>query len=109
MLALLTLFSDEFEVSLRSMMSVRRDGTRRHAVHNTTAITRGVRQKTTIRRVEEIDLFRGASISAALGEEEPLTGAMKRYPRRASVSMNTGESADSPSASRNLLIAAFRP
>src|SRR5258707_6510093 len=110
MLALLTLFSDEFEVSLRSMMSVRRDGTRRHTVHNTTAITRVARQKTTIRRVEEIDLFRcWVSISAALGEEEPLTGAMKRYPRRASVSMNTGTSADSPSASRNLLIAVFRP
>ena len=37
-----------------------------------------------------------------------LPGAMKRYPRRASVSMKMGVSADSPSASRNLLMAAFR-
>src|SRR3984893_9234610 len=107
--ALLTVFSDEFEVSLCSMTAVGRDGTRRHAVHNKTAITTGARQKATIRRVEKTDLIRcGAAIPAALGEEEPLTGAMKRYPRRASVSMNTGVSADSPSASRNLLMAAFK-
>ena len=33
---------------------------------------------------------------------------MKRYPRRASVSTKMGASADSPNASRNLLMAAFR-
>src|SRR5215467_268987 len=109
MSALLTVFSDEFEVSLCSMSPVGRDGTRRHPVHHGTAITTNARQKTTIRRVEKIDLFRcGAAISAALEKEDPLTGAMKRYPRRASVSMNTGVSADSPSASRNLLMAAFK-
>src|SRR5258706_8356732 len=108
--ALLTVFSDEFEVSLCSITPVGRDGPRRQAVHNRTAITTDARQKTTIRRVEKIDLFRcGAAISAALGEGEPLTGAMKRYPRRASVSMNTGVSADSPRASRNLLMAALSP
>src|ERR1700730_3861205 len=108
--ALLTVFADEFEVSLCSMIPVGRDGTRRNAVHNRTAITTDARQKTTIRRVEKIDLFRCVvAISAVPGEGEPLTGAMKRYPRRASVSMNTGVSADSPRASRNLLIAAFRP
>src|ERR1700722_3890616 len=107
--ALLTVFSDEFEVSLCSMTAEGRDGTRRQAVHNRTAITTDARQKATIRRVEKTDLIPcGAGISAALGEEEPLTGAMKRYPRRASVSMNTGASADSPSASRNLLMAAFK-
>src|SRR5215467_1442420 len=106
--ALLTVFSDEFEVSLCSMIPVGRDGTRRHAVHSRTAITTDARQKTTIRRVEKIDLFRCGATISALGEEEQLTGAMKRYPRRASVSMNTGVSADSPSASRNLLMAAFK-
>src|SRR5262249_23135813 len=36
------------------------------------------------------------------------TGAIKRYPRRESVSTKTGLSAESPSASRSLLIAVFR-
>src|SRR5215831_14053561 len=36
------------------------------------------------------------------------TSPMNRYPRRASVSMKMGFSADSPNASRNLLIAALR-
>ena|SRR6516162_959002 len=39
---------------------------------------------------------------------ELLARPLKRYPRRANVSMNIGLSADSPSASRSLLIAAFR-
>ena len=36
------------------------------------------------------------------------TGARNRYPRRGIVSMNTGMSAESPSASRRRLIAVFR-
>ena len=36
-------------------------------------------------------------------------GARNRYPRRGSVSIKLGASAESPSASRTLLIAAFRP
>jgi len=63
--ALLTVFSDEFEVSLCSITPVGRDGTRRQAVHNRTAITTDARQKTTIRRVEKIDFIsvRAAAIS----------------------------------------------
>src|SRR6266446_2267516 len=53
--ALLTVFSDEFEVSLCSITPVGRDGTRRQAVHNRTAITTDARQKTTIRRVGSIE------------------------------------------------------
>ena len=37
----------------------------------------------------------------------PLTGARKRYPRRATVSTKRGFSAESPSESRNLLTAVF--
>ena len=48
------------------------------------------------------------AIPTVFGVRLPSTGAMKRYPRRASVSMKMGVSADSPSASRNLLMAAFR-
>src|SRR5690349_1077873 len=37
-----------------------------------------------------------------------MTGAMNRYPRRGNVSIKRGLSAESPSASRSLLIAVFR-
>ena len=50
-----------------------------------------------------------AAIPIPPGAEQPSTGAMKRYPRRARVSMKMGVSADSPSASRNLLMAACTP
>src|ERR1035437_9351834 len=36
------------------------------------------------------------------------SGPMNRYPRRATVSMKTGDSADSPKASRSLLTATFK-
>jgi len=56
------------------------------------------------------DLLRSgaATIPIPLGTEQPSAGAMKRYPRRATVSTKMGLSADSPSASRNLLMAALR-
>jgi len=38
----------------------------------------------------------------------PVTDAMNRYPRRGIVSINRGLSAESPSASRSLMIAVFR-
>jgi len=48
----------------------------------------------------------GAAAGAATGVGgRPSTGAMKRYPRRGNVSTNRGRSAESPSASRILLIA----
>src|SRR5215467_7133217 len=49
------------------------------------------------------DGLRWAGIAA-----DAATSPMNRYPRRASVSMKMGFSADSPNASRNLLIAALR-
>ena len=66
------------------------------------------RQEMAIRRVQKDDrpCFAAGAVSTILEAEDPLTRAMKRY--RASVSMNTGASADSPSASRSLLMAAFR-
>ena len=51
----------------------------------------------------------GATTGAAPCAPIISTGAMKRYPRRCIVSTKRGLSAESPSASRNLLMAAFRP
>ena len=47
----------------------------------------------------------GGATNAGLPSTEP----MNRYPRRGSVSMYFGASAESPSASRSRLMAAFRP
>jgi len=109
MLAPLTAFSDEFEVSLRSMMSKRREGGLRTA-QATNVIAINETPTMAIVRVQKDDWLRCSVGTVALtpAAEDPLAGAMKRYPRRARVSMNTGASADSPSASRSLLIAAFR-
>src|SRR5882724_4709951 len=109
MLAPLTPFSDEFEVNLRSMMPIRRDGDL-HTAQATNVIAISEAPTMAIARVQKDDWLRCSVRALALtpAAEEPLTGAMKRYPRRARVSMNTGASADSRSASRSLLIAAFR-
>ncbi len=59
------------------------------------------------RTASDSTIRRGAEIPAPPLVAE-LTGAINRYPRRASVSMNRGFPGASPNACRNLLTAAFR-
>src|SRR5258707_10353225 len=109
-LALLTRFSDEFEVNLRSVMFRGRNGDR-HIAQISPTITSIAKHAMASRRVNQKDWLTcaaGMDSFTPAAEEAPLMGPVKRYPRRARVSINTGASADSPNASRNLLMAAFR-
>jgi hypothetical protein len=68
MAALLTLFSDEFAVSLRSMTSVRRDGCR-HSAHTITAIMSAERKAIAPQGRKKDDLLRSGTAAIALGGE----------------------------------------
>src|SRR5205085_12340020 len=50
----------------------------------------------------------GLEIDRAIVHDE-VTGALNRYPRRATVSINAGLSEESPSASRRRAIALYKP
>src|SRR5260221_14404457 len=104
-------FSVELAVSLRSAIVGLEDGEgrlrdartaqKRTALSATTDTPKSVQ-----RRARPLSSRSGAMmlVPATLS-----TGTVKRYPRLANVSMNTGLSADSPRASRRRLTAALRP
>src|ERR1700676_3082294 len=108
-------FSAELAVSLRSVIVGLEDGEER--VTNTrTAQTRAAPSATTDtppksaqRRARPLPSLSGALVLATPTFSAPSIGTVKRYPRLANVSMNTGLSADSPRASLRRLTAALRP
>src|SRR5262249_50804868 len=107
--ALVTLFSNELAVSLRSMTSARRDEYRLRP-HGRAKITRAERKAMHSQLCERDDFFRAETAETPIPPRawQPSTGAMKRYPRRASVSTKIGASAESPKVSRNRRMATLR-
>src|SRR5215469_530152 len=108
MAAPLTVFSAEFNVSLRSMISSRRHGCL-HTAHTRTPITIGERKAMAVQGRKEGDLVcsGAAEIVIELSEQWSM-GATKRYPRPSKVSTYFGSSAESPSALLSLFTAALR-
>jgi hypothetical protein len=106
-------FSTELAVSFRSVICGF-EGSEERVTDVRTAQTRARPSatidtlKTVHRRARPLLSFTGAMVVVPAPLSEPSIGAMKRYPRLANVSMNTGLSADSPRASLSRLTAALR-
>src|SRR5579864_7592091 len=98
--------SGAFAVSLRSLILPARVAVEVAARQPT--MTPTSRATATTPRIHQRRTAGGRDTAISGGADSsdaPLTGARKRYPRRATVSTNLGFSAESPSASRSLLTA----